>query len=185
MFKNRASQLHGGVCIWLIPYKRLSDLEDPEFEVLWSHIRPPRLPRGTSCIIVGAIYHPPRSDDSAMLDYLITTLISLEGLYPGCGILLTGNFNHFKIQRLIAQFKIKQLVRIPTRGNNILDLIITNMHQAYDCNSVCTIPPFGLSDHNGVLLRSPRSDLPILTPVEKSWKNVILAQAESMNLVGI
>ena len=156
MFKNRASQLHGGVCIYiknLIPYKRLSDLEDPEFEVLWSYIRPPRLPRGTSCIIVGTIYHPPRSDDSAMLDYLITTLISLEGLYPGCGILLTGDFNHLKIQRLVAQFKMKQLVRIPTRGNNILDLIITNMHQAYDCNSVCTIPPFGLSDHNGVLLR--------------------------------
>ena len=36
MFKNRASQLHGGVCIYiknLTPYKRLSDLEDPEFEV--------------------------------------------------------------------------------------------------------------------------------------------------------
>ena len=59
MFKNRTSQSHGGVCTYiknLIPYKRLSDLEDPEFEVLWSHIRPPRLPRGTSCIIVGTIY---------------------------------------------------------------------------------------------------------------------------------
>ena len=90
MFKNRASQLHGGVCIYiknLIPYKRLSDLEDPEFEVLWSHIRPPRLPRGLHCIIVSTIYHPPRSNDSAMLDYLINTLISLEGLYPGYRIL--------------------------------------------------------------------------------------------------
>ena len=144
----------GGIYIKnLIPYKRLPDWEDPKFGVLWSHIRPPRLPRGTSCIIVGTIYHPPRSDDSAMLDYLITTLISLEGLYSGCGILLTGDFNHLKIQRLVTQFKMKQLVSIPTRGKNILDLIITNMHQAYDCNSICTIPPFGLSDHNGVLLR--------------------------------
>ena len=88
-----------------------------------------------------------------MLHYLITTLISLEGLYSGCGILLTGDFNHLKIQRLVTQFKMKQLVRIPTRGNNILDLIITNMHQAYHCNSICTLPPFGVSDHNGVLLR--------------------------------
>ena len=106
MFKNRASQLHGGVCIYiknLIPYKRLSDLEDPEFEVLWSHIRPPRLPRGPYCIIVGTIYHPPRSNDSAMLDYLINTLISLEGLYPGYRILFTGDFNHLKIQRIVPQ----------------------------------------------------------------------------------
>ena len=86
MFKNRAFQLYGGVCIYVknsIPYKCLSDLEDPEIELLWSHIRPSRLPRGTSCITVGTIYHHLRSDDKTMLAYLITTLISLEGLYPG------------------------------------------------------------------------------------------------------
>ena len=136
-----------------IPYKRLSDMEDPEIEVLWSYIRPSRLPRGTPCIIVGTVYHPPRSDDSAMLDYLTTTLISLESLYPGCGIQLTGDFNQLRIQRILAQFKMKQLVHTPTRGNNILDLIITNLYQVYGQNSVHIIPPFGLSDHSGVLLR--------------------------------
>ena len=53
----------------------------------------------------------------------------------------------------------KQLVHTPTRGNNILDLIITNMYQIYDHNSVHSIPPFGLSDHNGVLLR-PKARYP-------------------------
>ena len=156
IFKNRISQLHGGVSMYVknsIPYKRLSDLEDPEIEVLWSYIRPSRLSRGTPCIIVGKVYHPPRSDDSAMLDYLTTTLISLESLYPGCGILLTGDFNHLRIQRILVQFKMKQLVHTPTRGNNILDLIITNLYQVYGQNSVHIIPPFGLSDHSGVLLR--------------------------------
>jgi hypothetical protein len=64
-----------------------------------------------------------------MLRYLTTTLISVESLYPGCGILLAGDFNQLKIRRLLTQFKMKQLVHTPTRGNNILDLIITNMYQ--------------------------------------------------------
>jgi hypothetical protein len=128
-------------------------------EVLWSHIRPTRLPPGTPCIIVGIIYHPPSSDDKVMLRYLTTTLISVKSLYPGCGILLTGDFNQLKIRRLLTQFKMKQLVHTPTRGRNILDLIITNMYQIYDHNSVHSIPPFGLSDHNGVLLR-PKARYP-------------------------
>jgi hypothetical protein len=122
-------------------------------EVLWSHIRPTKLPRGTPCIIVGIIYHPPSYADKVMLRYLTTTLISVESLYPaGCGILLAGDFSQLKIRRLLTQFKIKQLVHTPTRGNNILDLIINNMYQIYDHNSVQSIPPFGLSDHNGVFL---------------------------------
>ena len=128
-------------------------------EVLWSQIRPTRLPRGTPCIIVGIIYHLPSSDDKVMLRYLTTTLISVESLYPGCGILLADDFNQLKIRRLLTQFKMKQLVHTPTRGNNILDLIITNMYQVYDHNFVHSIPPFGLSDHNGVLLR-PKARYP-------------------------
>jgi hypothetical protein len=117
------------------------------------------LVHGTPCIIVGIIYHPPSSDDKVMLRYLTTTLISVESLYPGCGILLASDFNQLKIRRLLTQFKMKQLVHTPTRGNNILDLIITNMYQIYDHNSVHFIPPFGLSDHNGVLLR-PKARYP-------------------------
>ena len=87
-----------------------------------------------------------------MLDYLKSTLTTIEGLYPGCGILLTGDFNRLNISRLLLQFKLKQLVRVPTRGDSTLDLIITNMPQLYNKNQVLTFPPFGLSDHNVVLL---------------------------------
>lgn len=46
----------------------------------------------------------------------------------------------------------KQLVRTPTRGDHILDLIITNMPQLYNKDSVERYPPFGLSDHNVIML---------------------------------
>lgn len=122
-------------------------------------IRPTRLPRGIPCIVVASIYHPPNARDSVILDYLIATLISVESLYPGCGLLLTGDFNRLKINRSLTQFKMKQLVNLATRGYRTLDLILSNMHQVYTRDSVVCIPPFGLSDHNGIFLR-PQARLP-------------------------
>ena len=87
-----------------------------------------------------------------MLTYLSTTLTTIESQYPGCGILLAGDFNRLNVSRLLTQFKMKQLVRSPTRGDRILDLVLTNLPQMYDKNGVEILPPFGLSDHNVVLL---------------------------------
>ena len=38
-------------------------------------------------------------------------------------------------------------MRVPTRGNQTLDLILTNMPHVYNKHLVQTFPPFGLSDH--------------------------------------
>ena len=98
------------------------------------------------------------ASDVAMLDYLASSLIAIEGHYPGCRILLTGDFNRLNVTRLLAQFKLRQLVRVPTRGERTLDLIITNTPQLYDKDFVQTFPPFGLLDHSVVLLRpKPRT----------------------------
>ena len=127
--------------------------------MLWVHLRSTRLPLVISCVVSGTVYHPPSADDRSMLDYLFTPLTSIEGLYPGCGILFSGDFNRLNVNCLLNQFRLKQLVRKPTRGSKILDLIITNMSQAYDKQFVDIYPPFGLSDHNAILLypklRSP------------------------------
>ena len=88
-------------------------------------------------------------------DYLLSSLTTIEGLYPGCGILLTGDFNQLNISRIITQFKLKQLVHVPTRGDCTLDLIITNMTQ-FSKEFLQIFPPFGLSDHSVVLLK-PKS----------------------------
>ena len=153
--KNRSTGAHGGVCVYInnsIQYKTLDQLHHPELEVLWVHIRPKRLPRGIPCIVTGTVYHPPSADDNIMIDYLSSTHMFIEGLYPGCGIFLTGDFNRLNINRLLAQFSMKQLVRVPTRGDSILDLIITNMPQLYDKDSVERYTPFGLSVHNVIML---------------------------------
>ena len=52
----------------------------------------------------------------------------------------------------------KQLVR--TRCDQILDLIITSLPNLYENNSVEMRPPFGLSDHNVIMLH-PKSRSPL------------------------
>lgn len=75
----------------------------------------------------GSGYLPPSSDKRIMLDHLKASLISAESFFPGCGIFVTGDFNHLQILRLLSQSKMKQLVHTPTRGDNTLNLIATNI----------------------------------------------------------
>ena len=52
--RDRTSGQHGGVCFYTrnrIKCRRLDELEHPNFEVLWAHTRPPRLPRRVPCVI--------------------------------------------------------------------------------------------------------------------------------------
>ena len=92
-------------------------------------------------------------NDQAMLNHLASPLTTIEREFPGCGLLLCGDFNCLNIKRITTQFRLKQLVNKPTRGKWILDLVLTNLPLLYDKNSVQTLPPFGLSDHNVVILR--------------------------------
>ncbi|XP_022806735.1 uncharacterized protein LOC111343809 [Stylophora pistillata] len=146
-----------------IRYRSLDHLQDPKYEVLWAWLRPKRLLRGTPCVTTATIYHPFFNDsarDTALLDYLSASLTPVEGEFPGCGILLCGDFSRLKLNRLAAQFGLRQLVNKPTRGDQILDLVFTNQPDLYDINSVQIVPPFGLSDHNVVFVhptvRAPR-----------------------------
>ena len=82
IYKNRH---HSGVCTYIrnsIKFKTLNHLHHPDFEVLWVHIRPKRLPRGVPCIVIGTVYHPPSADDNSMTEYLSLSVMSIEGYYP-------------------------------------------------------------------------------------------------------
>jgi hypothetical protein len=139
-----------------IKCKRLDELENSNFEVLWVHTRPNRLPRGVTCVILDCVYHPPSSNDHEILKYLFECLTKVEGLHPGCAIIIASDFNKLDIKILKRNFQLKQLVRSPTCGSNILDLVLTNLHKFYDPTSVEILPPppppFGLSDHNTITI---------------------------------
>ena len=111
--RDRKEGTHGGVCMFVrdnIRYSLLDFLDDPSFEVLWVKIRPNRLPRGFSSIIVGIVYHPPSSNDLSMLNYQLDCFSTIESRYPNSGILLLGDFNKLNVSRLKSSYKLKQIV---------------------------------------------------------------------------
>ena len=153
--RDRIRDDHGGVCIYVhadqfCKFKQINDINCCDnHEILWLYISPNRLPRGYSNIIIGVIYHPPSDNDALIRDHLFSSLTTIESKYPNCGILLAGDFNRLNINSLLRQFRLKQLVKVPTRNNATLDLLLTNLHEHYELSQA--FPPFGLSDHNTIV----------------------------------
>ena len=137
-----------------IPFKVL---QDGCFGSLWLYLRPYKLPRGFSCLIVCVIYHPPANDNNALIDHITSKLYLALTKHPNAGIFLVGYFNRCPVSLLLRHFGLKQIVKQPTRKHLTLDLILTNMSDW--CNSTCTsvISPIGLSDHNSVVCTLNRS----------------------------
>ena len=59
-------------------------------------------------------------------------------------------------------------MKIPTRGGNTLDLVLTNLDPFYLSDSIIAFPPFGLSDHS-VIAVSPR----LRDPIKSNQKKVV------------
>ena len=114
---------HGGVCFFskeCIKIKHLQQFESPN---LWMQLRSSRLLKEIPCIVAALIYHPPSANDNDMSKYLSKSLRDIEGFLPGCCIIIAGDFSHLNIKNLSRQFQLKQLVHLPTRGMNTLDLV--------------------------------------------------------------
>jgi exonuclease III len=149
--RDRYQGEHGGVCVYVknaIKYDILSELVSNDFEAIWLKLKPLRLPRGISCIILCNLYHPPKGNDQDLINYLYEALTTIEIRLTNCGIIILGDFNKLNLSRLKNSFKLCQIVKFPTRGSSSLDLIPTNMKQFYD--EPTKRPPFGLSDHLSV-----------------------------------
>ena len=135
---------HGGLCAYIqegnCRFKQLKDLSCCEdHESLWLYLRPNRLPRGFSCIIAGVIYHPAKADSPLFRDHLFRSLALTEARYPNCGLLVTGDFNRLNIDGLLNHFRLKQIVKVPTRKKATLDLILTNMHTHHSGCPITTL----------------------------------------------
>jgi hypothetical protein len=138
--------------------------------------------------ITGAL-HPPGYDNKDLISYIQSTLDSILDSSPNASIILTGDFNHFNYRHLYSSFNLKQLVKVPTRGQNILDLVLTNVHKYY--NQPETLPPIGSSDHNVVLL-SPKTTRPkgkkskVLVPDTCSAKrHLFLEKLKNVNFTAV
>ena len=152
--RDRVEGNNCGVCVYIkdsIAFTVLDELYNSSFEILWINIRSNRLPRGIINLIIGTVYHPSSADNSDMLDYLSNCLSLLESRFPNCGLIILGDFNKLNVSRLRSCYNQKQLVNFPTRGNNTLDIVQTNLSTYYDKHSKCA--PSWLSDHVTIEIR--------------------------------
>ena len=152
-------QRGGGICTYI--WKQLNiveicDMNDPEVESQWFLIKTDRLPRGINTIILGTIYHPPRNDDRCLRVHIFKCLDHLLTVYPNSGILVLGDFNQFRPGNLCGSFKLKKIVKKPTR-ENILDQVYTNLSLYYEST---ILPPIGSSDHRSILLQPLCNGIP-------------------------
>jgi hypothetical protein len=92
---------------------------------------------------------------------------------------ITGDFNKLNLDLLCRQFGLRKCVKSPTRGNAILDQILTNMSHLFE--PAQHLPPLGRSDHQCLLFKpKQRMKLPPITKKFRPMKpgNLQTLQAE-------
>ena len=102
------------------------------------------MPRNLSHILIGAVCHPPNGNNRNMVTHILNCLDRCTKDHPNLGILLMGDFNSLP-DTLLKGFPLKQIVRVPTRGQAILDKIYTNIADWF--NNPVILPAIGKSDH--------------------------------------
>ena len=132
--RKNMSRASGGITILVnnnIPSCKL-DIDVPEhIECLWITMRPKWLPRAISNIIVAGIYYPgsnsiyaPKQED--ILLHITDTVHRLYKKYAKPLFVLMGDFNDLCVDEICDSCDLSQIVKVPTRKNATLDLILTN-----------------------------------------------------------
>ena len=169
-------QRGGGLCTYInnnLNFLELDYLSDPQFETQWFLLKPNRLPRGISSIIMATVYHPPQNKDYLLRDHLFQSLDTALAEFPNAGIILLGDFNQFTPSSLCSSFKLKKLVKKPTWGVNTLDQAYSTLSCHY--NEALILPPIGMSDHSSVLL-NPKQ----LTSFTQPTKRILRRDSRNM-----
>ncbi|KAI4889071.1 hypothetical protein NFI96_016104, partial [Prochilodus magdalenae] len=109
--------------------------------------RPFYLPREFSTVFILAVYIPPRANSAAALGLLHDAISKQETAHPDAVFTVTGDFNHCSLRTVLPKYH--QHVSFPTRENNILDQVYSNVRGGY---KAAARPHFGRYDHISVFL---------------------------------
>ena len=148
----------GGVGIWARTYlfiTQITNIPDEDFELLWISVTL----RSQEKIVIGAVYRPGSCSetDTRLIQHLDTHCDAVRSL--GTSIIILGDFNvhnrHWLcstkttlagevMEQFCAAHHLTQHVSQPTRGENTLDLVLSDF-----TSDVTTAihPPIGRSDH--------------------------------------
>ncbi len=138
----------------ILSQKRLTHLQEDEFEALWVWLRPKQPPCGLSCIIAAALYIPPRSPVTAKSDtlttqYLDRCLCNTESKYQHAAFVIPGDTKRYKSETICNRHDLKQVAAGTTRKASQLDSVFTNIPSMYE--PPVHLPPVSTSDHQTIM----------------------------------
>ena len=88
------------------------NIQNPNgLEIVWGIVKPNQVTGNITKIIVCCFYCPPRSKKkTALIEHMTLTVQSLLNIYPKAGIIISGDRNDLKIDKLLSVDKsLKQL----------------------------------------------------------------------------
>ena len=163
LFRKDRPTRAGGIAAYIrscIPCVRLleAELTGAVTETMWLNVKPFRLLRSVSTILIGIIYHPPHAsaDDNNMLySHVQETVDRFLRSHPEALVCVTGDFNPPSTRISPVSFKrisgLTLIVKVLTRDTGTLDWCLTNNAKLLKVPK--QIPKIGLSDHYGVLVQ--------------------------------
>ncbi|KAK7888822.1 hypothetical protein WMY93_024382 [Mugilogobius chulae] len=142
----------GGVCIyinnrWCTDVQIVEKHCSADIELLMVKCRPFYLPREFSAVYLLSVYIPPRADHVTTLGTLYDVINQKETAHPDAVFIVAGDFNHCNLKGALPKYY--HYVDFPTREENILDQVYSNVKNAY---KAVPRPHFGQSDHVTVFL---------------------------------
>ena len=172
LFRKDREKRGGGVAIFVksnIQCKRLSvpDIPESVTEILWLQMRPCRLPRAVSSILIAVVYHPPHAsadDNYKVYNHIQGVVDSHLACHPDSLICIVGDFNPNSTNISSSRFRqlcgLAQIVKVFTRDSGILDWCLTNKPKIMSVPE--KLPKIGSSDHYCFVVRQklPRAKPP-------------------------
>ncbi|XP_078236763.1 uncharacterized protein LOC140702313 [Pogona vitticeps] len=119
----------------------------PDLEYLAVKCRPFYLPREFNVVIIIAIYIPHDANTTTSLSCLLTAISKQQQAYPDGVLVVAGDFNQANLKTILPNFY--QYVDCPTRGENTLDQVYSNIMHGYKTKP---LPSLGQSDHISLFL---------------------------------
>ena len=138
-----------------LPASRLNIQIPDKLECIWVTVRPGWLPRSVSNIVICGVYYPgsnslysPKQED--LIFHITTSVQYLKRKYVNPLFFIMGDFNDLPIDSISAVCEFKQVVKVITRGEATLDLILTNKSNSLFEEPV-SLPKIGDGDHFPIL----------------------------------
>ena len=168
----------GGVCICVhssIHCRRLHDYELPSIESVWLRLRPRRLPRLVSIVLMAVVYQPTScgtDDNRLLLQHLQSNIDSFLCQHPEGLVVITGDFNPSSTGLSVTDTKrltgLSQIIRVLTRDSGTLDWCLTNKPSLF-CPPK-QLPELGSSDHYVISITPGTSTALVKNTTSTIWR---------------